>query len=305
MRMQSRLFTVLGLFIALFVESHAGTVDDSAALFGNRLEEVRLALADLPVSIETRQTAPSEGLRVYADRRVNEEFNRGFVVVIATQPRGWRISMNPQSLASPEYVRVLGDRMAADFKRGRYVEGATQLATSLNQLTLSRAVPSSEVAKAPVYVPQPPKPVVTYPPVRPPVQPSPWGAFFFVVFFGILAIGMMVFFRYKMRKFDLVSPPSSPEDARRIFDAYTPAQRARLASRNAPHAAGDPVNDPMAFALMMYVVQQDSMSHITSNSSPLDVTTPTVPPSFDSGSSSISSSISTSSSDSSGASGSW
>lgn len=112
----------------------AGTLVDSANVFGPDSGKVADALRGKPVWIETAMNTPSGGLKEYADAKINSLTNRGFLVVITTQPRAWRISMAPLGLASSEATRMAGDAMTAKFKRGQFADGAAGLATTLAAL---------------------------------------------------------------------------------------------------------------------------------------------------------------------------
>lgn len=131
----------LALLLVFSCSVFAGTLTDSANVFGPQGRTVNNALASLPVWFETFVATPSEGIKLYADARIAALTQRGFIVVVTTQPRAWRISMAPEGIASSEAVRMAGDRMAAQFKAGRFADGALGAARELTQLADAPAAP--------------------------------------------------------------------------------------------------------------------------------------------------------------------
>lgn len=130
----------LALFMATTVAAFAGTVRDDANLIGPEIGKVRDVVATKPVWVETMVQRPPD-IKVYADNRIAGLTTNGFIIVVTTQPRAWRISMVPIGLAAAPKVEAVGQRMAAEFKKG---DIATGIMTASNELMgLTKAGESS------------------------------------------------------------------------------------------------------------------------------------------------------------------
>ncbi len=214
--------TILTLFLTAICVG-AGTLNDGANIFGPDSGKVADALRDKPVWIETAVKTPIAGLKSYADEKVGILTNRGFLVVITTQPRAWRISMAPAGLASSEATRMAGDAMTEKFKHGKFSEGGIELAQKLTDLS------NPEKAKAGS------------------------GAFLFwgVIFVVVFVLLVVIFFLLISRRDRLIkereraaresaereSVKFTPESltasqkrkAEKLFNKYTPAERQQMA----------------------------------------------------------------------------
>jgi uncharacterized membrane protein YgcG len=139
------------LSLILFISHlnlNAGSITDNANILGPRLEEFSVKIAPLPIFIESHETLSDP--RAYADTKVKELTSRGFLIVVTTNPRKWRISMTPERVVSGEQTRLIGDKMMPHFKQGDYYSGLLLAANDLNKL-LSQDVAVEQVtsAKAP------------------------------------------------------------------------------------------------------------------------------------------------------------
>lgn len=121
----------LAIAVAISASAFAGQLIDGANVFGPDGARVQNAIAKKQVWIETFVNAPAPVLKEYADSKVRTLTKGGFLVVITTQPRQWRISMNPVGLASSEAVRKAGDEMVAQFRKGKHADGAIALVAAL------------------------------------------------------------------------------------------------------------------------------------------------------------------------------
>lgn len=302
--------------VTFCASAFAGPLNDSANVFGPRAKDVRDAIASMPVTIETRVDTPPGGLKAYADTLASE--TRGFYVVITTQPREWRVSMNPVGLASSEGVRLAGDAMVTRFKRGQFAEGAIGLANELVRLTQPRPAVTRQAAPVPVKED----------------NSTVW----LWVLGGVAGVGIVVGVlvwmgrrsaRIERERWAPKPPPRAtatskvdPDEARRVFDSYTPEQRRTIIEeRHHHHYSSGASTDPLMFYLLMNSAMQphvhaapvyhapayrapDPEPERRRESSSDSYSPPS--PSYDSGSSSsFDSGSSSSSSDSSGGGGSW
>jgi uncharacterized membrane protein YgcG len=119
-------------FILLFAPLYAGTVTDNANILGPRLEEFSVKIAPFSVFIESHEHLDDP--RAYADTKIKELTSKGFLIVITTNPRKWRISMTPERVVSGEQTRLIGDKMMPHFKTGDYYSGLLLAANELNGL---------------------------------------------------------------------------------------------------------------------------------------------------------------------------
>ncbi len=251
---------------ALCVPAFAGQLIDSANIFGPRAADVASTLASLPVSIETRVSTPAEGLKVYADSKAERN---NFYVVITTQPRGWRISMNPVGLASSESVRIAGDHMSAKFRQGDFAGGAIGLARELEKLTH----PVSAVYHA--------APVAS---VATPVSSQMDETLYWFLWIAGGCLGFVIIcaliiwfinwrndkkeakrrqeaFNSKAAAYMAGNPKLSKSEqakAREQFDSYTPEQRERISVQyvNHPYYHSSILNDPFMFYWFMTTINQ-------------------------------------------------
>ena len=309
--MKTKLTLLIGLWLVCCLRISAGEVIDGANLFSADIEAVRTAISDLPVTLETRQDIPPGGLKAYADQQVAAVTQRGFYVVISTNPREWRISMSPTTLASPEAVRQVGVRMASRFREGRYRAAAIAAAQELVALSApSTARPSPPRVNGPrIYVPPAPQHIpatqIYPPPTRayfPRPQPyfheSALGQIFPYFGFFVLCAGIIVFLA-------IIGRRNREARARRLFQSYTPRERAEMVRQYSafPQATDSAITDPLLFWALIDAVESASRppSNDSSNWTPTDSSFPSSS-GFDSSSSS---SPPPSSSDSSGAGGSW
>ena len=119
----------------------AGHVIDSANILGYQDTQLNQSIESIPVFIETYENIFN--IRSFADNRVKDLTSRGFIIVVTTNPRAWRISMTPERITSGESTRIIGDEMASHFKRGDFYNGLNGAAHSLNKLLVSGNVESS------------------------------------------------------------------------------------------------------------------------------------------------------------------
>lgn len=262
--------------------SIAGELKDRANVFGPQGKYVASAIADIPVWIETSVETPNGNLKVYADSMAQVVTNKGFYVIITTQPREWRVSMNPVGLASSEGVRLAGEKMTGYFKRGDFSGGAIVLSQDLMKL--------SGMAK-----PKPTPPVERHYQPPPIVEPKKedyawvwWLAGFGCV--GIITWGIVshcmassaarVAARLSaaqreaamVRKWESKPSVDSPKritqpyyhrqvetntssdtaKAEKLYDSYTPEQRRRIIEEHHHHHyASSAATDPLMFYLLM------------------------------------------------------
>jgi hypothetical protein len=259
----------LFLFALSAVACVAGSFQDNANFVGPKAEQVQAALADLPVSIETRELAPPEGLRVYAAQRAAEEFSRGFyVVLVTTKPRVWRIAVHPEGMVSSEATRVVGVRMADRIRAQDYAGAFIGVAEDLDTL---RRESTGE-------------------------SPGAWERYGWWVG-GLLAAGLLMvwFLRRARRRADRrresrfpredtpvakytaswtppeVEPVRGNASAQRYFDRYTPAERRRMVRDRASTASDTQrqaaLDDPFLFYLLMTQQSHASCAHSTPSSS--------------------------------------
>lgn len=255
------IIAVAGLTSSAF----AGQLVDSANIFGPRSGEVAGVLASLPVSVETRVNTPAEGLKNYADAKAERN---NFYVVITTQPRGWRISMNPVGLASSESVRLAGDRMTVKFRQGDFAGGVENLARELEKLTH----PVSVIHYAPTAAVIPDSSAME--------EGTKW---FLWIMGGVLAFIVVccltVWFieRRKKKKEEeqkiansinaaRAKKPTKTEQAaaQAMYDSYTPAQRERVSVQygNHPYYHSSILTDPFMFYWFMTTVNQPHYGYV-------------------------------------------
>lgn len=314
---------LIAFAVALCASAFAGPLNDSANVFGPRAKEVSNAIASIPVTIETRVDVPPGGLKAYADAQASE--TRGFYVVITTQPREWRVSMNPVGLASSEGVRLAGDAMVARFKRGQFAEGAIGLAQELVRLTQPKP---AAVAQRRVEAVVAPKGMSDTEIVLWIVGGSV--ATVLVVWWIVWALNRRAARLERERRERWTPPVSSrsapksvskpdPVEAQRVFDSYTPEQRRTIIEeRHHHHYSSGASTDPLMFYLLMNSAMQPHVHAAPVYHAPAyrapdpeperrreSSSDSYSPPSYDSGSSSSFDSGSSSSSDSSGGGGSW
>lgn len=250
------------LAVAICASAFAGQLIDSANIFGPRSGEVAGVLAPLPVSVETTVNTPAEGLKTYADSKAERN---NFYVVITTQPRAWRISMNPIGLASSESVRVAGDRMTAKFKQGDFAGGIENLARELEKLTHS--VATVHYAPAAIAVEQTMDEGVKW---------FLWIMGGVIAFIIICCLTVWFIERSKKKKEEKArqdsinaktaaylagtKKPTKAEQAkaREMFDSYTPEQRERVSVQyiNHPYYHSSILNDPFMFYWFMTTINQ-------------------------------------------------
>lgn len=287
--MKTKLTVLVALWIGWWVRLSAGELIDGAHLFGDGEAQVREALANAPVWLETRTDIPVGGMKSYADKRAAEVGDRAYYVVVSTNPREWRISMHPTALASPESVRIAGERMISRFKAGAYIDGAIRVADEL------RALPPPAPRPGPAAQP------VTHVPRAVTFHPTPQAR---DRFFG----GILVFVLFAVGLTFIAIVVSAVRNQRRrraehTFHSYTPKERAQLVAK---HARPDVVaHDPMLFYAMMMALDSSSRGSDDSFSRQQSTGTDNFSSPSSSSFDSASSSSSPSSSDSSGAGGSW
>ena len=317
------MITKLLLAAGLCASAIAGTLTDSATVFGPNGKNFSDSIASLPVWIETQEKTPPNGLKDYADAQVKELTQHGFLLVVTTQPRAWRVSMNPVGLASSEGVRLAGDAMVKEFKTGNFADGAIILAEDLNQLTTGKAVSETSDSRIVLW--------------------SVSAIFGLVVLVGIVIV---VATRRNTRReaeireqrkvtptpkptveqarahWEQVSNAPNAAQAKQVFDSYTPVQRETIIQeRHHHHYSSGASTDPLLFYMLLnssqphyyapttiYEAPEPSRHHSPppepdrSSSSSSDYSSSSSS-SFDSGSSSFDSGSSFS--DSSGSGGSW
>jgi uncharacterized membrane protein YgcG len=319
------------LAVALCASAFAGVVTDSANVFGPRLKEVENAVRSLPVWIETRVQPPSDGLKTYADAKAGEMGDKAFYVVITTQPREWRVSMNPVGLASSEAVRLAGERMVSRFKRGEFAPGAIQLAHDLNRLT-----------QPPTPREAPGRVAAAYRAEQKREESNGW-FWTWIIAGSVASILLCCWIVWALnrrserlereRRERWSAPRAAPAqaapapnvdatEARRVFDSYTPEQRRTIIEeRHHHHYSSGASTDPLMFYLLMNATMQPHYHHTPIYEAPRHHTPAPAPdpeperrresssdsyssPSYDSGGGSSYDSGG-SSSDSSGGGGSW
>src|SRR5262245_36595903 len=121
------------LLLATTLAATAGTLQDNANLFGPDAARVNAALVNSKVWVESMVQKPSD-IKSYADTRI-AQLGDGFLILITTQPKAWRISMNPVGLAASPRTEDVGNRMASKFKQGRMADAVITAATELTALT--------------------------------------------------------------------------------------------------------------------------------------------------------------------------
>lgn len=241
----------IALLAFLCVSALAGNLTDTANIFGPDASKVSAVIENLPIWIETSLETPPGGIKPYADARVERLTQRGFLIVLTTQPRAWRVSMNPIGIASSEGVRLAGDQMVAKFKRGKFSEGAIGLTQELVRL--------SELPKAQVEAPM--KTVGSGFKIVGWIAASVsaiCGVFVLVMIVSIVALFLnrrserkSEAMRQQRQKQTIPKSPS-PEEARRVFDAYTPAQRnAIIEEHHHHHYSSGASTDPLLFWMLM------------------------------------------------------
>lgn len=137
----------------------AGHVIDRANLLGDSASKLQSEISNLPVWIEAYNSVPNDDIKGYADKRVKELTNdKGFIIVVTTHPRSWRISMTPVGFVGGEATRLIGDTMASRFRQGDFYNAFKEASVNLTSLTTPREV---ETATVPAPVSEPArKPVV-------------------------------------------------------------------------------------------------------------------------------------------------
>lgn len=125
--------TIIALLVATTLSAAAGTLRDDANLFGPDKARVDAALVNSKVWVESMVKRPDD-IKAYADTRI-AQLGDGFLILITTQPKAWRISMNPVGLAASPRTEAVGNKMAATFKQGRMADGVIAAAVELTALT--------------------------------------------------------------------------------------------------------------------------------------------------------------------------
>lgn len=311
---------LIAFAVALLASAFAGPLNDSANVFGPRGKDVSAAISSLPVTIETRVDSPTGGIKAYADAKAAEA-TRGFYVVITTQPREWRVSMNPVGLASSEGVRLAGEGMVARFKRGQFADGAIGMAQELARLTQAVVPPMRSAPQTAAIV----------------KKDNSLEIWFWIMggLIGIVAVISLVVWlvrrsdRLESERRERWAPqPTSTRatrpnqaEAQRVFDSYTPEQRRTIIEeRHHHHYSSGAGTDPLLFWMLLNasqphyapsVIAYDPRHHTPTPSPSYDQpeqrressSDSYSSPNYDSGSSSSDSG--SSSSDSSGGGGSW
>lgn len=138
--------------LLLFATAAFAKVEDHADIIDN-IGLVERQITNTPVWIETWAVSPGP-IKTYADNRVKELTNEGFLIVITTQPRAWRISMNPVGLVDGDATLPIGEEMAGYFKRGNFEGGIAQAAERLGKLVQVSTPPPAVEAPKPVSRPK-------------------------------------------------------------------------------------------------------------------------------------------------------
>lgn len=108
-----------------------GDVIDRAHLLGSSVQRLQSDVASLPVWIETYDSVANDDIKSYATNRIRQLTNdHGFIIVVTTHPRAWRISMYPEGFVGGEATRQIGDEMASRFKRGEFYPALREASTS-------------------------------------------------------------------------------------------------------------------------------------------------------------------------------
>lgn len=124
---------LIALFLLIsFNYSRAGHVIDNANILGEKALQLQAEISPLPVFIESHESL--NDIKGFADERVKSLTSKGFIIVITTHPRKWRISMTPEGITSGEETRVIGDKMMSYFKNGDYYTGLLFASGELNKL---------------------------------------------------------------------------------------------------------------------------------------------------------------------------
>lgn len=123
----------IALLLVSALTAVAGTLRDDANLFGPDRARVEAALGSSQVWVESMVKRPDD-LKSYADTRI-AQLGDGFIIVITTQPKAWRISMSPPGLAASPRTEAVGNKMASTFKQGRMADGVIAAARELTALT--------------------------------------------------------------------------------------------------------------------------------------------------------------------------
>lgn len=245
--MNAKILTVF--LICCAAQLPAGTLTDSANVFGPQVSMVSEHLKTVPVWIETAVATPDGGLKEFADGKVKTLTDRGFLVVITTQPRAWRISMTPTGLASSEATRLAGEAMAKEFKRGNFAEGAIAMADALTALTVKKGATDWTWVLAGCLV-----------------------ATLLIVF--VIWVCWMLRPQRKAASGAGDARPQTRterEQAERVFSKYSPEERRTMAYeyRRSPRYSSGVFDDPLMFYLLMESVNHPCCHEVLVSGSPV------------------------------------
>lgn len=136
-----KLATIL-LFI-LVTNLNAGHIIDNANILGPKLSQLESETFSYSVFIESYETL--DDIKSFADTKIKSLASKGFIIVVTTHPRKWRISMTPERLVSGEETRIIGDKMMDFFKKGDYYGGLLLASVELNKLVVRAPIESTVV----------------------------------------------------------------------------------------------------------------------------------------------------------------
>lgn len=124
------------LFCALAVAGFARIVDNAGLLTSSEVTQLGQW-----AGVVTIETVSSVGdLKGYGDKLAYDlsEQERStrpvYSILVTTNPRAWRISVYPQDANLARATQAVGERMASQFKRGRFYDGFRNAAAELSVL---------------------------------------------------------------------------------------------------------------------------------------------------------------------------
>ncbi|MES2366984.1 MAG: TPM domain-containing protein [Pseudomonadota bacterium] len=239
--------------LLLSFSSFAQKVTDSANMLGNNRATLEEKLKDLPVWIETWTAAPGPDLKAYADSKIKSYGqDRSFIIVVTTQPRGWRISMNPTGFVGGEATRTVGDRMAGLFKRGDFYNAFLNAGQDLSYLASEKAAPA------------PAKPESD--------EPKKSSLMWWVIggCAGMVSIVLITYLALRPKKTKPIHEPKkeavkkelpkiTPTEklkAQRVYEKYSPTERRTIVNNyiTSPYYHTGIWDDPFQFYLFMHMV---------------------------------------------------
>ena len=124
--MSLRLFVFLLLVVVANLGNAATFITDDAHLLTDaQIERLdgQLAESSVPIYVVTCVNA-GKPLREVAGQILAKHKNRGFAIVVQTEPREWRISEAPASMVAPDVIESIGTGELASAPRNGETAGA-------------------------------------------------------------------------------------------------------------------------------------------------------------------------------------